>query len=419
MALSDPLSIVDKLRHFQRDVRNTIIRSRTDAGEGGLHLVSKSTAADTIYKIDTEVEPILEAFCEEWGRETPLVLIAEGMENEHGNEGPVCFPRGIREEDAHIRVIVDPIDGTRGIMYDKRAAWALAGVAPNKGPDTRLRDIEVAVMTELPTSKMGFADVLWAIKGRGANGVRERLEPQKAVVEEFEDRRNAPIGHVLTKLGKVDNEQMMAALNAQKRKGGLVGQILVGMGYVDQKDVQIALAFQKGDKPELAPEVMSVISGEQLKLRPSHADTINHGFATVSNFFPGTKVLASEMMEFLVKHLIGPADVTQATVFDDQYISTGGQFYEMIIGHDRFNADLRPMFYRIQGQPAGLCCHPYDCATMLIAEEAGIQLTTPDGKPLDGPMDTTTGLAWVGYANLALRRKIEPLVQQFLQSKGL
>jgi hypothetical protein len=419
VALSEPQSIVDKLRHFQREVRDTLIRSRTAAGDAGLHQVSRSTAADTIYKIDTEVDPILEAFCEEWGRETPLVLIAEGMEDEHGNEGPVCFPRGIKQEDAHIRVIVDPIDGTRGIMYDKRAAWALAGVAPNKGPGTRLRDIEVAVMTELPTSKMGFADVLWAIKGRGPHGVRERLEPQRAMVEEFADRQSTPIGHVLTKLGKVDNEKVIKALNAQKRKGGLVGQILVGMGYVDQKDVQIALAFQKGDKPELAPEVMSVISGEPLNLRPSQAETINHGFASVSNFFPGTKVLASEFMEFLVRNLIGPADVTQATVFDDQYICTGGQFYELIVGHDRFNADLRPTFYRMQDQPEGLCCHPYDCATMLIAEEAGIHLTAPDGSPLDGPMDTTTGLSWVGYANAALRRKIEPFVLEFLRSKSL
>ncbi len=402
MSLSNPQAIVERLRKFQRQVRDTVIGSRAAAGGGALHEVSRSSSADTIYSIDTAVDPILESFCEEWARETPLVLIAEGMQDQHGQEGPVVFPHGTREEDAHIRVIVDPIDGTRGIMYDKRAAWALAGVAPNKGPETRLRDIEVAVMTELPTSKMGYADVLWAIKGRGATAIRERLEPEKAVLEPPIDR-NEPIGHVLTKLGKVDNAKVVEVLNAQQRKGGLVGQILVGMGYVNQKDVQIALAFQKGDKPDMAPEIMSLISGERLVLRPSTAETINHGFAAVSNFFPGTKVLASELMEYLVRHLIGPADVTKATVFDDQYISTGGQFYELIVGHDRFNADLRPLFYRLQDQPEGLCCHPYDCATMLIAEEAGVIITGTDGNPLDGPLDTTTGLSWAGYANPALR----------------
>jgi len=253
VSLSDPQSIVDRLRQFQRAVRNTVIRSRTAAGDAGLHQVSKSTAADTIYRIDTEVDPILKAFCEDWGKETPLVLIAEGVEDEHGNEGPVCFPRGIKQEDAQIRLIVDPIDGTRGIMYDKRAAWALAGVAPNKGPTTRLRDIEVAVMTELPTSKMGHADVLWAIKGRGAQGLRERLESQRVLVEEFTDRSNPPIGHVLTKLGKVDNDKVIEALNAQKRKGGLVGQILVGLGYVNPKRCSNRPGLSKGRQAQSGP----------------------------------------------------------------------------------------------------------------------------------------------------------------------
>src|SRR5207248_7039697 len=127
------------------------------------------------YAIDADVEPIIEDFCREWAKTIPLVLVAEGIENEHGVEGIKVFPDGSREEDAQIRLIIDPIDGTRGIMYDKRPAWALAGVAPNKGKNTRLRDIEVAVMTELPTSKMGFADVLWAIKGSGANAKRVDL----------------------------------------------------------------------------------------------------------------------------------------------------------------------------------------------------------------------------------------------------
>jgi fructose-1,6-bisphosphatase/inositol monophosphatase family enzyme len=412
----DRQNAVDRLRSFQRTVRDTIVRSRST---GGLSEVSRSSSADTIYKIDTEVEPILEQFCQEWGRDVPLVLIAEGMENEHGIEGPVTFPRGIPESKAVIRLIVDPIDGTRGIMYDKRAAWALAGVAPNNGPETSLRDIEVAVMTELPTSKMGFSDVLWAIRGRGAHGVREKIEPKTTEVETTGadgSLRNRPLGRVLTKLGKVKDDHVVEALNKQKRHGGLVGQILVGMGYVQEQDIQIALAFQQGNEPDMAPEVMSYITGDHFPLRPSQADTINHGFATVSNFFPGTKKLASGLMEHIARNLVGPADVTKATVFDDQYISTGGQFYELIVGHDRFIADLRPAFYRMQDQPEGLCCHPYDCATLLIAEEAGVLITDENGNPLDGPLDTTTGITWIGYANPMLKKKIEPFVQEFLQN---
>jgi hypothetical protein len=63
-------------------------------------------------------------------------------------------------------------------------------------------------------------------------------------------------------------------------------------------------------------------------------------------------------------------------------------------------------------QPEGLCCHPYDCATMLIAEQAGVLLTDAAGAPLDGPLDVTTGLNWVGYANATLRSRIEPVLRE-------
>jgi fructose-1,6-bisphosphatase/inositol monophosphatase family enzyme len=335
MLPEDPQRIIDRLIDFQRAVRDQVVASRRSSVD--MSTATRATAADTIYAIDTVVEPMLEELCREWSRTTPLVLIAEGIESEGGVEGVKVFPDGAREHDAKIRLLVDPIDGTRGIMYDKRPAWALAGVAPNKGPGTRLRDIEVAVMTELPTSKMGFADMLYAMKGRGAIGQRIDLTNCDA---------------------------------------------------------------------------------SPLAVSPSAATTIDHGFASVSNFFPGTKVLASEVMEHLVRALVGPVDVTRATVFEDQYISTGGQFYELIVGHDRFNADLRPVFYRAQGMREGMCCHPYDCAALLIAEEAGVAITDAEGKPLDAPLDVTSGVSWIGYANELLRRRIEPVLLPYLRELG-
>jgi hypothetical protein len=329
--LQSPHAIIDRLKDFQRAVRDAVVESRK---RSQMFFVSRHSSADTIYQIDTVIEPILEDFCREWSKTVPLVLIAEGVESDGFPEGMKVFPEGMSADRAQIRVIVDPIDGTRGIMYDKRAAWSLAGVAPNKGDATKLSDIEAAVMTELPTSKMGLADVLWAIRGQGAGGKR------------------------------------------------------------------IDLA-NGSDAP--------------LQLHPSTAINIDHGFASVASFFPGTKVLAAELMEYLAKELTGLVDVTKSAVFDDQYISTAGQFYELIVGHDRFNADLRPAFYQIQQQPPGLCCHPYDCAAILIAQEAGVLLTDAAAHPLDGPLDVTTGLSWVGYANSVLRQKMEPLLVQFLK----
>jgi len=72
-----------------------------------------------------------------------------------------------------------------------------------------------------------------------------------------------------------------------------------------------------------------------------------------------------------------------------------------------------------RGQSGGLCCHPYDVCTALIAEEAGVLLTDPWGGPLDVPLDVWANVAWVGYANSTLRRQIEPVLQAALARRGL
>jgi hypothetical protein len=106
-----------------------------------------------------------------------------------------------------------------------------------------------------------------------------------------------------------------------------------------------------------------------------------------------------------------------ARLFEDQYICTGGQFYELMAGHDRFNADLRPNLDRVleeRGQHLGICCHPYDVCTELIARELGVSIVKPDGSRLDASLDTTTPVAWVGYANTSLRSSIEPVLTEIL-----
>ena len=234
-----------------------------------------------------------------------------------------------------------PIDGTRGIMYDKRPAWVLAGVAPCKEGGlaaARLVDIQVAMQCEIPTSKQTMGDPLWAVRGSGAHGLRDDLITGKHTA---------------------------------------------------------------------------------VTLHPSTADTLAHGFAMVVSFFPGTKQIAAELLEEITGKLLGPPDPGKALVFDDQYISTGGQFYEMMVGHDRFNADLRPLLYQILKQPLGLCCHPYDCASALIAQEAGVILTDGLGDPLDGPLDTHTPLSFAAFANAAIREKVEPIMMEFLMRRGL
>jgi hypothetical protein len=89
-------------------------------------------------------------------------------------------------------------------------------------------------------------------------------------------------------------------------------------------------------------------------------------------------------------------------------------------GHDRFVADLRPLFERRKGASGpALCCHPYDLCTELIARELGVIVTKEDGGALDSNLDITSDVTWVGYANARIRELIEPLLQQALRRRGL
>jgi fructose-1,6-bisphosphatase/inositol monophosphatase family enzyme len=288
-----------------------------DAGEGG---------GDTIYAIDRVAEDALVRGLNELVQVDPVCVIAEGIPE------PLVLPRGAREKDCRWRLLVDPLDGTRGLMYQKRSAWILTGVAPNRGAATRLSDIALAVQTEIPLLKQHLSDQLWAIRGEGVTA---------------------------------------------QRRNRLSGTI------------------------------------EPIALRRSRADTIAHGYATVVRFFPGGRDILAAIDDEVAQTLVKP-ESGRAACFEDQYASTGGELYELIAGHDRFIADLRPLV-----NSGGLCCHPYDLCTALIVVEEGAIITDAAGGPVDAPLDLTTDVAWVGYANEALRTLIEPVLQRALRRRGL
>ena len=64
------------------------------------------------------------------------------------------------------------VRGSTGLMYQKRSAWILTGVAPNRGPETDLQEILLAIQTEIPLVKQHLSDQLWAVRGEGARAVR-------------------------------------------------------------------------------------------------------------------------------------------------------------------------------------------------------------------------------------------------------
>ena len=336
--MSDISNLLGPIRRIHERVRDAVVAECERAQLEQLSAVSDDASeGDTIYAIDRVSEELLvELFEQELASIAPLILIAEGIEN-----GRLILPRGAAENEAVWRVIVDPIDGTREIMYQKRSAWVLTGVAPNRGEETNLQDIELAVQTEIPLLKQHLCDTLWAIRGNGLGGERfDRIT---------------------------------------------------------------------GERKPLAP-------------RPSRATTIRHGFAMVARFFPGARDELAAIDEEIVQGALGPVEPGKAHCFEDQYLSSGGQLYELMMGHDRFVADLRPLVESLlnrRGFVLGICCHPYDVCTELIAREAGVIVTDVNGDLLRSPLRVEPDVAWVGYANKAIRREIEPWLRKVLMKRGL
>ncbi|MFN7587685.1 MAG: inositol monophosphatase [Planctomycetota bacterium] len=169
MPTLDHPNLVNRLRVLQADIRAALRAHMRRQEVGVLSREVRDDSGDTIFGIDAEVEDILIQHCQDWGKTQHFVLVAEGIDpdglqfGQPGRGGPP------------FRLLVDPIDGTRGLMFDKRSAWCLMGLAPEKGKATRLSDIEIAVMTELPTTRQSTSDVLWAIAGKGAHGERHDI----------------------------------------------------------------------------------------------------------------------------------------------------------------------------------------------------------------------------------------------------
>lgn len=160
-----------RIAELGRRVRAALV-ARMASREREHATVVRDGEGDTIFAIDVDAEEIVIELAESWSKQASFELVAEGLE-------PAGRRRfGVGEPSAC--VIVDPIDGTRGLMFDKRSAWCLAAVAPMREHTPRLRDLVVAHMCELPTSRQNRVDELWARRGRPAEGLRIDLSTERS-----------------------------------------------------------------------------------------------------------------------------------------------------------------------------------------------------------------------------------------------
>ena len=305
-------------------LRDVVLAARPLRSQLSLSDVAGRTTADTIYVLDKFGDDALLAWVGAHWPE-PVEVVAEGL------DAAVVVGAG----EPTWSLIVDVLDGTRGLMYDKRAGWVLAAAARREvgSPRPTLRDLTVAAMTEVPTTKQWASDQVSAWRGG-------------PVVATRTDVRNG--------------------------------------------------------------------TAEPVDLRPSSAAEFSHGFASFARFLPQGKELLARFEERLWQELHPGEDFATLAIFEDQYLATGGQFFELIAGRDRMLGDLRPLAYEALGLPSALSCHPYDCCTALLVEAAGGVIVAPDGQPLDCPLDTTTPVAWIGFANAALADRVLPVLPRVI-----
>jgi len=332
--ISNAFELLTHVRHIHAAIRDSIVAACKRQAIESLSTIVAEQAGDAVFAIDRIAEEVLLEHFSVLGQKRSFLLIAEGL----GESGLATFPAGLDPEDAELCIVIDPIDGTRGLMYQKRAAWILTGIAPNRGLQTSITDIELAVQTEIPLLKQHLCDSLWAIAGQGVSGER---------------------------YNRLTQEQ------------------------------------------------------HALMPRPSQAPTIVQGYGNIARFFPGGRAELAAIDDELVERVCGPVIVGKPQTFEDQYISTGGQLYELMMGHDRWIADLRGALAARTRIPTGLCCHPYDICTELIAREAGVIVTDEQNRPVSVPLDVFTNLSWIGYANRAIYEQLAPALHTLLAEHDL
>lgn len=174
-----------------------------------------------------------------------------------------------------------------------------------------------------------------------------------------------------------------------------------------------------GSRQPVAVETCDLATGAAARaeagLRPSAAASVRGGFAVFADYFAGSHAVTAQIADLVFDTALGPVEPGKALAFNDQYLSTAGCMYLMANGTYRFFADLRPVVGQVaarSGRNVGLCAHPYDLCTYLIARQAGVLITDPAGGPLSYPLAIDVDCGWVGYANQSVRNEMEaPLLR--------
>ncbi|MFT4541569.1 MAG: hypothetical protein ACI841_000219 [Planctomycetota bacterium] len=329
--------LADRMRTAARSALNEALQQpelsdfATPTGRG---------VGDWTFALDDGPEAVLSEWLEECAREAPLSLLTEDAGWRHRGPGPRAGTTVELDGFDHggARIAVDPVDGTRNLMFDLRPAWSVlsfAGPGPN---EPRFADLSAGMVSEIPASGARSYRRLWAVRGAGCE--RERYE-----------------------------------LSDDASAGVAAPDNCVHSGQ--------ALHVDADDRPDNG--YFSFFTYDS-QLRPTVARVAASFFAR------------------LEKH----EGAQLSSCYDDQYISSGGQLALLSQGSYRFVADLRSTTGEWHGRSTQVA-KPYDMAgAALCAMEAGAIVESVDGSALDIPIDATTPVDFIAFANPATRARLRP-----------
>lgn len=108
-----------------------------------------------------------------------------------------------------------------------------------------------------------------AAPGAGASG-----SPGLPPIDQLKGR---PIGRILTKMGKINRDQLVEALGFQKSKGGALGRTLIDLGYVKEGELNVGLAAQRG---------YELVNLDGIKISKEAIDAVPAQIATTNKVLP-------------------------------------------------------------------------------------------------------------------------------------
>jgi len=339
-------------RRLEACVRGQVIAA-ANGGAARLADIAGAGVGDTTFALDVEPEAVVLAWSQECARRSPLSVLTEESGWRHlgpGPDGSLSTLEGF--DHGGPCVIVDPVDGTRNLMFDLRSAWCeIALVPPLAGRTEAPHQSEVAagLLVELPPSRAGRGLRLrgWCQGWAPADAPgTDPMRPEHGCIEDLFELPSDATGDLL----------------------------LIGTRVLEVDDDR----------------------------------RVDNGFLPFFRYHPHQRAPLAAVEAAFFARLEAHEGAHLRDVYDDQYISNAGQLVLLAQGRYRFIADLRAALARTDGGPP-VTSKPYDLAGAVVcARGAGAVVHDAHGADLDFPLDATTPVAWVAYHNPATADRLAP-----------